>query len=100
MSELKSLIVKNKIDKGENKQKVIFKETPEDVAFQQRSLSKIEQFTKWAIVKRIVLRKKVEKKREIRVFVSSTFKDFAEERDEIIIKAFSEVCGLCICLLR
>ena len=31
------------------------------------------------------------KKREICVFVSSTFKDFMEEREEIIKKAFREV---------
>ena len=31
------------------------------------------------------------KKREIRVFVSSTFRDFMEEREEIIKKAFREV---------
>lgn len=31
------------------------------------------------------------KKREIRVFVSSTFRDFAKEREEIIKKAFREV---------
>ena len=34
------------------------------------------------------------KKREIRVFVSSTFRDFMEEREEIIKKAFREVCKL------
>jgi hypothetical protein len=32
------------------------------------------------------------KKREIRVFVSSTFKDFSKEREEIIKKSFREVC--------
>jgi len=31
------------------------------------------------------------KKREIRVFVSSTFRDFAKEREEVIKKAFREV---------
>lgn len=31
------------------------------------------------------------KKREIRVFVSSTFRDFRDEREEIIKKAFREV---------
>lgn len=31
------------------------------------------------------------KKREIRVFVSSTFRDFKDEREEIIKKAFREV---------
>lgn len=31
------------------------------------------------------------KKREIRVFVSSTFKDFSQEREEIIKKSFREV---------
>ena len=36
-------------------------------------------------------RKGVVKKREIRVFVSSTFKDFMDEREEIIKKAFREV---------
>lgn len=34
------------------------------------------------------------KKREIRVFVSSTFKDFNQEREEIIKKSFREVCVL------
>ena len=33
------------------------------------------------------------KKREIRVFVSSTFKDFSQEREEIIKKSFREVCA-------
>lgn len=37
-------------------------------------------------------RKPAHKKREIRVFVSSTFKDFMDEREEIIKKAFREVC--------
>ena len=36
-------------------------------------------------------KKKLQKKREIRVFVSSTFKDFYKERDEIIKKTFREV---------
>ena len=31
------------------------------------------------------------KKRQVRVFVSSTFKDFNEEREAIIKKAFREV---------
>ena len=34
------------------------------------------------------------KKREIRVFVSSTFRDFTNEREEIIKKAFREVSAL------
>lgn len=33
------------------------------------------------------------KKREIRVFVSSTFRDFTKEREELIKKAFREVCN-------
>ncbi|XP_053394800.1 uncharacterized protein LOC123525710 isoform X2 [Mercenaria mercenaria] len=35
------------------------------------------------------------KKREIRVFVSSTFRDFSNEREEIIKKAFREINRLC-----
>lgn len=39
-----------------------------------------------------IIRKRVKhKKREIRVFVSSTFRDFTNEREEIIKKAFREV---------
>lgn len=49
------------------------------------------QESKWALLKRFLTKQKLEKKREIRVFVSSTFKDFAKERDEIIKTAFSEV---------
>ena len=36
------------------------------------------------------------KKQEIRVFVSSTFRDFREEREQIIKKSFREV-GVVIC---
>ncbi|KAJ8300007.1 hypothetical protein KUTeg_021526, partial [Tegillarca granosa] len=35
------------------------------------------------------------KKREIRVFVSSTFKDFSQEREQIIKKTFREINRLC-----
>ncbi|XP_061175870.1 uncharacterized protein LOC133184810 [Saccostrea echinata] len=35
------------------------------------------------------------KKREIRVFVSSTFKDFSREREEIIKKSFREINRIC-----
>ncbi|XP_071175248.1 uncharacterized protein [Mytilus edulis] len=35
------------------------------------------------------------KKREIRVFVSSTFRDFKDEREEIIKKAFREINRMC-----
>jgi hypothetical protein len=51
----------------------------------------------WNTVKMYLLqkkqnfKKKLQKKREIRVFVSSTFKDFYKERDEIIKKTFREV---------
>ncbi|VDI39379.1 Hypothetical predicted protein [Mytilus galloprovincialis] len=53
------------------------------------------QESKWALLKRFLTKQKLEKKREIRVFVSSTFKDFAKERDEIIKTAFSEIRRLC-----
>ena len=54
----------------------------------ETELPKEHKFTpsaKWNIAKRI------HKKREIRVFVSSTFRDFRNEREEIIKKAFREV---------
>ncbi|KAL4236673.1 hypothetical protein ACF0H5_005057 [Mactra antiquata] len=44
------------------------------------------------VVKR---RRKERKKREIRVFVSSTFRDFQKEREEIIKKAFREINRIC-----
>ncbi len=34
------------------------------------------------------------RKREIRVFVSSTFRDFKEEREELIKKTFREVSNM------
>ncbi|XP_063416845.1 uncharacterized protein LOC134699089 isoform X1 [Mytilus trossulus] len=55
----------------------------------------IGQESKWATLKRFLTKQKLEKKREIRVFVSSTFKDFAKERDEIIKTAFSEIRRFC-----
>jgi hypothetical protein len=36
-------------------------------------------------------RRKIKKKREIRVFVSSTFKDMAGEREELTKKVFPQV---------
>ena len=39
------------------------------------------------------------KKREIRVFVSSTFKDFTKEREEIIKKAFREASVILLMMI-
>ncbi|CAG2215023.1 NPHP3 [Mytilus edulis] len=41
-------------------------------------------------------KKQTHKKREIRVFVSSTFRDFTLEREAIIKKAFREINRLCV----
>ncbi|XP_076109505.1 uncharacterized protein LOC143078527 [Mytilus galloprovincialis] len=41
-------------------------------------------------------KKQTHKKREIRVFVSSTFRDFTMEREAIIKKAFREINRLCV----
>ena len=35
-------------------------------------------------------------KREVRIFVSSTFRDFSEEREMIIKKVFRELNRLCL----
>ena len=43
-----------------------------------------------------VVVKKKPVKREIRVFVSSTFRDFEEEREMIIKKVFRELNRLCL----
>ena len=47
-----------------------------------------DETIKLGSVKRPVRRRK----REIRVFVSSTFRDFTKEREELIKKTFREVC--------
>ncbi|KAL4237053.1 hypothetical protein ACF0H5_005437 [Mactra antiquata] len=46
-------------------------------------------------IKPVARRRVDRKKREIRVFVSSTFRDFQKEREEIIKKAFREINRVC-----
>jgi hypothetical protein len=45
-------------------------------------------------LKRDVNSRKIKRKREIRVFISSTFLDMAEEREELIKKTFPQVFNL------
>ena len=61
---------------------------PVDKAFERQTEISIDDTMnhQWKATERIV-----RKKREIRVFVSSTFKDFTNEREEIIKKAFRKV---------
>ena len=61
---------------------------PVDKAFERETdISTDESIShQWKATERIV-----RKKREIRIFVSSTFKDFTNEREEIIKKAFRKV---------
>lgn len=40
-------------------------------------------------------RKRLEQKREIRVFVSSTFRDMREEREELVKRVFPQLRKLC-----
>ena len=46
---------------------------------------------KASMQRRDTRKQKLRKKREVRVFVSSTFRDFTDEREEVIKKAFREV---------
>lgn len=68
---------------------VILSGMPVDKDFERQTADLIDTF------KTKDTKKKTHKKREIRVFVSSTFRDFTMEREEIIKKAFREVCYFC-----
>ena len=56
-----------------------------DPQFEQNTKQTVKP--KKAVIKR--------KKREIRVFVSSTFRDFKQEREQLIKKTFREINGIC-----
>ncbi|XP_052774907.1 uncharacterized protein LOC128213338 [Mya arenaria] len=65
---------------------------PQDEEFERQTQVPVDMANLKSNLKK---RRKKRKKREIRVFVSSTFRDFTKEREEIIKKAFREVNKLC-----
>ncbi|WAR23121.1 Y7407-like protein [Mya arenaria] len=65
---------------------------PQDEEFERQTQVPVDMANLKSNLKK---RRKKRKKREIRVFVSSTFRDFSKEREEIIKKAFREVNKLC-----
>ena len=71
--------------------RLIFADIPQDETFERQTQVSVDKAHLKAMLKK---RRERGKKREIRVFVSSTFRDFGKEREEIIKKAFREVRSL------